>query len=364
LSPPATPGGVWTETILYSFHGDYHVVNEDGTEPSGALVFDKLGNLYGTTVVGGPGGRGAVFELTAPATPGGTWTEKVIFSFSRDGKQGIFPSVNLVFDEAGNLYGTTGDGGGGHCIYTYPGCGTVFQLKPPATADGIWTETTLYVFGIQTGYGAHPSSGVIYRDGALYGTTRFGGAHSYGTAYRLALKNGVWIAANLYSFSANRGSFPNGLILDDAGNLYGTLVGGGLGGPNCGGCGVVFELSPPAVAGKPWRETTLRAFRGESDGASLLAALIRDDSGNLYGTTAARKIHDKRFANTGLVFELSPPKDSGGAWTEKVLHNFGGPANGDGGDPQSELIWINGRLYGTTILGGSSNGGTVYSVVP
>ena len=257
LSPPATPGGAWTETILYGFHADYHVVNIDGNEPVGGLVFDQLGNLYGATTRGGPGDRGVIFELTPPAAPGGTWTEKAIFSFRQDGTQGVFPNGNLVFDDAGNLYGTTGSGGGGgNCSYSYLGCGTVFQLKPPATPDGDWTENTLYAFAVQVGDGANPVS-VIYRSGVLYGTTSFGGAHSRGTAYQLASENGVWVAATIYSFSPNRGSYANALILDDAGNLFGTTIAGGLGGPNCRACGTVFELSPPAAAGKPWRKIRL-----------------------------------------------------------------------------------------------------------
>ena len=364
LSPPATPGGAWTETILYGFHADYHVVNIDGNEPVGGLVFDQLGNLYGATTRGGPGDRGVIFELTPPAAPGGTWTEKAIFSFRQDGTQGVFPNGNLVFDDAGNLYGTTGSGGGGgNCSYSYLGCGTVFQLKPPATPDGDWTENTLYAFAVQVGDGANPVS-VIYRRGVLYGTTSFGGAHSRGTAYQLASENGVWVAATIYSFSPNRGSYANALILDDAGNLFGTTIAGGLGGPNCRACGTVFELSPPAAAGKPWRETILHAFDGEWDGATPLAGLLRDDAGNLYGTTASRKIHDKEVASTGLVFELSPPQVPGAAWTEKILHNFGGSATGDGAQPGSELILVNDELYGTAYLGGSADGGTAYRVVP
>jgi uncharacterized repeat protein (TIGR03803 family) len=351
LSPPATPAGAWTETVLYSFQS----VNNDGNFPRGALVFDKLGNLYGTTQTGGIGDVGTVFELSPPTTPGGTWTETVICYFTDPNPQGASPAGKLTFDGLGNLYGTTLTGGPA-------GAGTVFRLKPPTTTGGLWTENVLHTYVFSDSNGQNPGTSLVIRDGAVYGSARGGTAS--GIAFRLVPKNGVWIQDILYNFnSAIEGGAPDGgLIIDSAGNLYGMLYDGGN--ANCfgSGCGAVFELSPPTVAGGPWKETTLHTFTGGQDGGTLFGQLTRDKLGNLYGTASDGGLHGQ-----GTVFKLKPPAVSGGAWTEVTLHAFGG-APDDGGFPgDNKLLLLSGKgLYGTTYAGGSLGFGTVFnlSIVP
>jgi uncharacterized repeat protein (TIGR03803 family) len=134
LQAPAEPGGTWTETVLYSFTGQ----NGDGARPFGGLVAGGDGALYGTTQDGGDSdGDGTVFKLAPPADPGGAWTESVIYSF--DGSGGYTPAASLVLGADGTLYGTTQVGGAG-------GYGTVFALRRPGTPGGTWTETVLYTF--------------------------------------------------------------------------------------------------------------------------------------------------------------------------------------------------------------------------
>ena len=159
--------------------------------------------------------------------------------------------------------------------------------------------------------------------------------------------------------------------MDGAGNLYGTTELGGNSLPRCepGGCGVIYELSPPAVAGDPWLETTLYSFLGKGDGGNPRGSLWRDKLGNLYGTASQGGIKNSTGAGgptNGTVFKLKAPDVSGGAWTLAVLHDFGGLTVGDGNFPWSELTFVNGVFYGTTVLGGNefSNGGTVFSLVP
>jgi len=274
----------------------------DGANPKASLIWDAAGNLYGTTANGGVYRAGTVFEMT-PRAEGG-WTEKVLHNFGSngDGHSGVdgrYPQVSLIWDAAGNLYGTTQWGGthddNGTCYQL--GCGTVFELTPRQGAG--WTEKVLHNFGSGMD-GVHP-----------------------------------WAS----------------LIWDAAGNLYGTTSEGGTHGPH--GPGTVFELSPQSGGG--WTEKVVHNFDGD-DGGDPFAGLIFDAAGNLYGTTEAGGDY-----YAGTVFELTP--NGSGGWTEKVLHNFG--SGMDGADPNASLIWdAAGNLYGTTTQGGTHGGGTVYEITP
>ena len=351
LSPKE--GGDYAETILHSFGGDM-----DGQNPAAGLIFDGVGNLYGTTPVGGIHGYGTVFELS-PNGSGG-WTETVLHSFDYNGSDGALPYANLVFDRFGNLYGTT-YAGGIHASCNYganAGCGTVFELSP--REGGGWTETVLHSFNNNGQDGWYPDAGLLF-DGAgnLYGTTVAGGIHhtcssgGCGTVFELSpLEGGGWTEAVLHSFgNGTDGIWPvAGLTFDGAGNLYGTTSGGGIHiACDGGGCGTVFELSPREGGG--WTETVLHSFGNGTDGAAPGAGLVFDATGNLYGTTAVGGIHCG-LPGCGTVFALSP--NGSGGWTETVLHSFG---NGtDGVVPAAGLIFDGtGNLYGTTIEGGIHN---------
>jgi len=307
----------------------------DGYQPEAGLIFDAAGNLYGTVTRGGtPGGGGTAFELTPKA--GGVWTERVLHHFG-EGYDGFFPSAGLIFDAAGNLYGTTQYGG------NHSG-GTVFELTPKA--GGGWAEKVLYAFNDNGTDGYNPQAGLaLDTSGNLYGTTFYGGAHSVGTVFELMPKTGGdWTEKILHSFNNNGkdGSNPTaGLIFDGSFvNLYGTTS---QGGNNIDG--TVFELTPKAGGG--WTEKILHSFprKTGNDGVIPYAGLIFDGAGNLYGTTW----EGGRF-NGGTVFELTPI--AGGRWTEKILHNFG---NGmDGAELDAGLVFdLAGNLYGTTVSGGT-----------
>jgi hypothetical protein len=200
----------WKEKVLYSFQGG----TTDGSGPTGGVVFDTQGNLYGATTGGGPASCapvgnecGTVFQLSPPAQKGGSWTETLIYQFQGKGaNDASVPSGGLIRDTAGNLYGVTAYGGPGDCVLlgVPAGCGTVYQLSPPKRKGGAWTETILYSFP-----------------------------------------------------TAKQGYFPNGdLVFDGTGNLYGATAFGGTKGATCdkfygGRCGVVFKLSPPKTQGAP-----------------------------------------------------------------------------------------------------------------
>jgi uncharacterized repeat protein (TIGR03803 family) len=340
LSPNSNGG--WTETILYSFQG-----GTDGELPSSGLILDHAGNLYGTTESGGADKSGTAFELS-PNSNGG-WTETILYSFlgSPDGEA----PQGLIFDGSGNLYGATARGGLSVCAHDDP-CGTIFELSP--NGSGGWTETIIYAFSDADG--ALPNPGLIFdQSGNLYGTTFGGGSgdcpfsgYGCGTAFELSPNgSGGWTETRLYNFQDNTdGSTPEaGLILDQSGNLYGTAAeGGGSGNCNNVGCGTVFMLSPNG-SGK-WTETTLDSFQGPSDGGTPEAGLLFDQAGNLYGTTAAGGAD-----NSGTVFELSP--NGSGGWTESPLYKFQGGS--DGAYPSSGVISDRtGNLYGTTFYGGGN----------
>ena len=357
LSPSSN--GTWSETVLYRFQG-----GSDGSLPSSGLIFDKAGNLYGTTVGGGgTADAGTVYELS-PNGSGG-WTESVLYSF-QGSPDGAGPA-GVVFDTSGNLFGTTGQGGNGGCDHDQSdACGTVFELSP--NGGGGWTEKILYSFSpggdVNTTDGWSPTLGLTFDgSGNLYGTTAsggtgvncdgyVGGGGGCGTAFELIPNGGVWTETVLYSFGdGTDGSSPNGgLIFDQSGNLYGTARGGG----NTASSGTVFELSPNGSGG--WTETTLYEFQGGTDGSDPFAGLIFDSTGNLYGSTYSGGNTNCPVGETvgcGTVFELSP--NGSGSWTETRLYSFAG--GNDGQAPSSPVIFDQaGHLYGTTLQGGGATG--------
>jgi hypothetical protein len=193
----------------------------------------------------------------------------------------------------------------------------------------------------------------------IYGTTTGG---CCGTVFQLVNHSGVWAESTLYSFTGVEGADPlGGLVLDNSGNLYGTLYGSGA-----NFAGSIYELSPPAVAGGAWQETTLYSFTDRGDGAFPQSRLWRNKLGDLFGTATDGGIRTGVGNQAyGTVFKLKAPAVAGGTWILQPLHDFAGAPAGDGSDPHSGLILVNGLLYGTTFLGGAPiSGGTVYSVVP
>jgi uncharacterized repeat protein (TIGR03803 family) len=301
---------------------------------------DGSGNLYGTTSSGGDAACqcGNVFELT-PAVSG--WTKRTLYNFT-GGSDGAYPGAGLVFDGAGNLYGTTVHGGyptKGQCVAT-AGCGTIFELTPTDTG---WTELVLRRFSGSDGN--EPFSGLTFdANGFLCGTTYSGGAYGLGTAFGGHARR---------SFSATNkvGTHPlGGLISDNAANLYGTTYSS-----PAPGKGAIFKLTP-APSGPSFIASVLYTFTG-SDGAQPAAGLIFDGAGNLYGTTISGGASSNR---AGTVFKLTR---SGTRWTETLLHSFTGGK--DGSQPYASVILDDaGNVYGTTLTGGSHGAGVVVEIIP
>ncbi|HVN07199.1 MAG TPA: choice-of-anchor tandem repeat GloVer-containing protein, partial [Bryobacteraceae bacterium] len=301
------------EKVLYGFTG-----GSDGQYPESGVVGDSAGNLYGTTYGGGASGSGLVYKLDSAGH------QTVLHSFTNN-PDGALPNGKLIRDAAGNLYGTTFVGGWG--------VGTVYRL------DAAGQETVLYNF---TGGadGSGPIAGVV-RDAAgnLYGTTFYGGAYGKGVVYELDTSGHETV---LYSFAGwTDGNGPSaGVVLDAAGNLYGTTQNGGMWGE-----GVVYKLDTNGL------ETVLYSFTGGADGG-YPSGLFRDPAGNLYGTTSQGGI-----GNYGVVYKL----DTAGHQT--VLYTFTGGT--DGRSPDAGLIADPaGNLYGTAGYGGAKSSGVVFKIAP
>jgi uncharacterized repeat protein (TIGR03803 family) len=269
--------------VIYSF-GSF---TGDGTLPNAGLLPAHPG-LYGVTSAGGAHQRGTAFQLLPPDSSGGAWTETILYNFNA-GSDAAFPSGDLIADESGNLYGTTLQGGANNL-------GAVYQLTPPSTSGGRWTETVIF------------------------------------------------------SFSGSDGTLPSGkLQFDVQGSLYGTTDGGGSRLE-----GTVFRLDPPSQAGSAWTESVLFNFSGGRDGGNPVAGVAIDQQGRLWGTASTG---GNGPLSGGVVFRLDPPTRQGDPWTETVLHSFGGP---DGFRSLARLVRRDGAFYGTTSAGGLNGVGTVF----
>jgi uncharacterized repeat protein (TIGR03803 family) len=339
--------GTWTENVLYSFGNS----GTDGIFPYSGVVFDHMGNLYGTASAGGSNGFGTVFELIPSSK--GQWTEKILYNFS--GNDGASPFGAVIFDKAGNLYSTTSAGGKSGAGCGNVGCGTVFELTPGK--DGQWTEKVLYLFNGQPD-GSGPFAGPIFdKAGNLYGTTNLGGSCSYcGTVFELKVSgHGKWIEQVLYRFGSDAINPEADLTFDGAGHLFGATLDGG---PYFGGN--TFELKR-GKNGK-WTEATLHDFGQGKDGAGPVAGVIFDAAGRFYGTTTRGGVY-----GGGTVYRLKPTAQ--GKWSYATLYSFKTDGT-DGSSPSGDLIFDKaGHLYSTTSLGtgngcGGPGCGTVFELTP
>jgi len=337
------PGAAQSATYetLYSFQG-----SPDGADPTAAVIIGKNGALYGTTYEGGALKVGTAFVLTKPT--GEPWKESVLYGFGSDGS---YPRAPLVLGSTGALYGTLIGGS------------VIFELTPPSTAGSAWTQTTLYTVSYLE---AMPNGPLLFGPGGtIYTTTEGEPASESGQVIALApptTPGGAWTESVLCGFDAvPGGSNPTAGVVSEGGSLFGTtLYGGDTGGCIHGGCGVVYELTPPTASGGAWAETILHNFGTvPGDGFEPMGPLRVGPGGTLYGTTyyggtGVCYTSGGLTSGCGTVFQLAPPSASGALWTYSVIHDFTG-ADGDGAAPVAGVVvGEDGAIYGTTASAGST----------
>jgi uncharacterized repeat protein (TIGR03803 family) len=319
-----------TFTVLHTFTGP------DGLMPYAGVTLDGGGNLYGTTFGGGANGMGTVYELKHRDS---SYLHTELHSFT-GGADGSVPFGGVIFGPDGQLYGTTYNGG-------YEDSGVVFSLRPQATicpaVSCPWIETTLYNFAsFDNSFGALYGEVAFDQSGNLYGTLAYGGSGGSGSVYQVSRSGGGWTGTVIYSFLSTYYP-PHNVIVDSAGNLYGTTdVGGQY------DAGVVFELTPN---GSGWTEQDIASLGAPGTGGYPLGGLIRDSAGNLYG-------NETGLNGNASVFELSP---SGSGWELTVLYTWSFSNNADG--PVGNLVMDSrGNLYGTTMSLGTHGYGNIFKL--
>ena len=351
-------GQSWVLNPLYQFAG-----GSDGANPAAKVVFGPDGSLYGLTPNGGSScpnntqyGCGTIFNLRPQPTNCVSvfcsWQETVLYRFTGGANDGAVPEGSPTFDHAGNLYGTTFDGG-----YSNPNtcafgqgdtCGTVFELT---RAHGDWAESLLHTF-LGSRDGSNPEGGLTFdASGNLYGTTLSSGPNYGGIIFELAPSGSGWTESTLYAFSFQNdgGYWPRyGVTFDAAGNMYGSTPNGGT-----DGGGTVFQLQPSSYG---WGFTLLDSFTGSNQTVGPDGDLVMDSAGNLYGVANSIGSNQR-----GFVFELSP---SPGGWTYTVLHEFSASGH-EGKFPVGGVVLdAQGNLYGTASAGGTYDKGTVWEITP
>jgi uncharacterized repeat protein (TIGR03803 family) len=315
-----------------------------GQAPQGLTAGN--GVLYGATYLGGAHNEGTIFQLQPPAGPTGGWTEAVLYSFgpTPDGGNPVTPPV---VGAGGALYGATQGGGSA-------GSGTVYQLQPPTSPSGSWTEALLHNFTAQ-GDGGYPSGVLFGAGGALYGTASDGGPYDAGVVFQIqppSVPGGSWTETVLYNFTGGTdGAVPASLIFDQQGGFFGTALFGG----GSAYAGTIFELDPPSSPGNPWGFATFYTFAGGNDGCNPNSLTLASD-GKLFGTTFGTFDEVGGFG-VGSVFRFdnhnsfAPPSKS-------ILRQFG---YGNGWGPDSPVI-----VRGHQVFGAASRreGGVVFEMVP
>ena len=344
LAMIATPAAqAQTFHVIHAFGGSV-----DGSNPISGVTIDPAGNLYGTTYFGGTGlfdqGQGIVFKL---AQKNSSWILTPLYNF-QSGNDGANPVAPPVIGQNGALYGTTQSGAGSLC-YLGLGCGTVYELQPPAgictRVSCPWNENVLHRF---TGAadGGNPGYGALTFDAAgnIYGTTAVGGDLATGVVYELTGSGGHWTEKVLYTFDEiSDGVAPgSSVIFDSQGNLYGTATAGGS-----SGHGTVYKLTPSGLSN--WTISLLHDFT--TDGWFPLGGVFWDNAGNLFGATA-----EGGPGGGGDVFELTP---SGSSWTFNQLYTFPEDREGPLGAMAMDAA---GNLYGTTMFQGTHERGTVFKL--
>ena len=301
-----------TFRVLHTFTGD-----RDGANPTAGLVENMAGTqLFGTALNGGQG-YGTVYQLKQEGS-GWLFNPLYIFAGGGDGAGPGFNGGNLVIGPNGTVYGTTIGGGDSNCSggAPYPGCGTVFNVHPPATvceaALCLWDESVLYHFIGGSGDGYNPAGALLFTSGNIYSTTIYGGADGAGTFYALTPSGGGWTESVLYSFGAG-GTHPFSGVALNGGDFYGTTYdGGSLAG------GTAYQLVPN---GGGWIENDLADFGCNPYGDYLWAGLIFDSHGNIYGAASDAGASCPAVLGGGSLFEFIP---SGGTWTlEHPLQQLG-----------------------------------------
>jgi uncharacterized repeat protein (TIGR03803 family) len=345
---------------------------------AGGVAADSNGVIYGNSAFGGTAGQGALFQLIPPAVKGGPWTENTLYSFQGDtgGADGSAPYSTPIIDSHGVIYGTT-IGGGEY------GTGTIYELVPPATEGGAWTESIIlsesqgyfqagmtmdsagnmytvtangtviqlvpvssggwsvnYLYQLAAGSYTLRSL-TVDKAGNVYGVSTNGGKYNAGYLFEIQppfVAKGKWRESDLYDFTGGSdGGAPMSSLTLKSGVLYGTASTGGA-----SGFGAVYTLTPPSTRGAQWTESVLYSFLGGAAGADPWGGVTFGNGGTLFGTTTG--YNTTTFA--GTAYKLTPPTQAGGAWTETVVHNFDGLS--DGGEPMNSLLSLHGSFYGTT----------------